>query len=199
MKDATSFDRAALERLLQRLGALLEAEKRAAAIVVVGGAALSLLGVVHRRTVDIDVIATGRVASGQPPKDLVVPAGVPEELGSSVARLTRDLGLPPGWMNTTVTTAGRLSLPSGFAERVMWRRYSGLWLGTAGRQDLIALKLHAAVDTDVRSRHFSDLLALNPSGEELATAAEWVRAQDAGAEFGRLVTEVMDHVLSRSQ
>ena len=198
MKDAGSFDRAALERLFERLGLLLDAERREAAIVVVGGAALSLLGVVERRTVDIDVIATGRVAGGKPPRELIVPAVLPPEIAESVARLARDLGLPPGWMNATVTTGGTMALPSGFAERVIWRRYGGLWLGIAGRPDLIALKLHAAVDTDVRSRHFSDLLALRPTRGDLQTAGEWVRGQDAGPEFNRLVTEVIDHVLARS-
>lgn len=198
MKDAASFDRAALERLLGQLGLLLDAEKRSVAIVVVGGAALSLLGVVDRRTVDIDVIATGRVAGGRPPSELVIPVELPAEISGGVARLTRDLGLPPGWMNATVAMGGRMSLPSGFAARVIWRRYGGLWVGIAGRQDLIVLKLHAAVDTDIRSRHFADLLALRPTREELQTAADWVRGQDEGTEFGRLVAEVIDHVIARS-
>lgn len=67
-------------------------------------------------------------------------------------------------------------------------------MGLAGRADLIALKLHAAVDTDVRSRHYRDLLALAPTPDELAEAAVWVRAQDAGEGFATLVTEVIAHV-----
>jgi hypothetical protein len=54
-----SFERDQLESLLQRLGEVLEAGGTSAAIVIVGGAALNLLGAISRATVDIDVIATG--------------------------------------------------------------------------------------------------------------------------------------------
>lgn len=58
MKDTLSSSE--IEATLRRLGELLEHAGRNAAIVVVGGAALNLLGVVQRNTVDIDVIAVGK-------------------------------------------------------------------------------------------------------------------------------------------
>jgi hypothetical protein len=178
---------------------LLEAHHRSASIVVVGGAALNLLGVIARATVDIDVIATGPGTGDLPPATLVVPAGLPAELRAAVDRLTRDLNLPEGWINTTVTCRGQQKLPPGFAERVQWRPYGALWVGLAGRRDLIALELHAAADTDLHSRHTSDLPALRPAPEELDAAGAWVRTQDAGPEFPTLVTQVIAYVAARTQ
>ena len=46
-----------LEELLNAVGSHLEAQESEAAIVVVGGATLSVLGIVDRTTKDVDVIA----------------------------------------------------------------------------------------------------------------------------------------------
>ncbi len=197
MKDAYSGKE--LESLLQRLGQSLQERGRTAAIVVVGGAALNLLRIVDRTTVDIDVIALGIPRVGRAPTTVEVPAQLPAEIAEEVERMTRDLGLAPGWINTTVTSGGHLVLPPGFADRVVWRREAGLWLGLAGRWDLITLKLHAAADTDLSSRHVADLLALGPSADELETAAQWVVTQDAGPEFPNLVARVVRHVLTHAR
>jgi len=197
MKD--SFDRDHLLALIRQLGELLQARGETAAIVVVGGAALSLKGLVSRATVDIDVIAIGGGSSKAPPSVLIVPMDLPANLRSAVDRLTRDLGLPPSWMNTFVTCGGTQRLPPGFADRVEWQEHQGLWLGIAGRYDLIALKLHAAIDTDIRSRHTSDLLALRPTTEELESAGAWVRSQDAGPDFQGLVSQVISHVTANAR
>ncbi len=190
----TAFTPARLRAVLADLGRLLPAGEPAAAIVVVGGAALSLGGVVDRATVDVDVVAVGDGNTVRPPGQLVIPARLPEAIEAAAARLARDLGLPHGWLNTAVTMGGTLVLPAGFEARIQWESFGGLWVGLAGRADLIALKLHAAVDTDVRSRHYRDLLALAPTPDELAEAAVWVRGQDAGEGFATLVTEVIAHV-----
>lgn len=44
---------------------------------------------------------------------------------------------------------------------------------------MIALKLFAAIDRGPRSVHMQDLLRLEPSDEELESAAAWVGTQDA--------------------
>lgn len=124
---------------------------------------------------------------------------LPPEILAAAARLARDLGIPPDWINVVVAEGGRLTLPPGFAERVRWERLGGLWLGLAGRWDLIALKLHAAVDTDIRSRHFADLLALAPKAGELDSAAEWVRSRDAGPGFSELLDQVIQHVRAHAR
>lgn len=185
--------------LLARLGELLEAHGPPVAIVVVGGAALNLLGVIQRSTVDIDVIAIGRDVTSTSPGRIVEPQGLPPELAADVARLTRDFDLPPAWINTTVAMQWRTGLPPGFEGRIGWRHLGGLWLGLADRQDLVALKLHAAADNDRRSRHLADLIALRPTAEELKAAVEWVEGQDAGPAFRGILQEVVAHVATHTR
>jgi hypothetical protein len=196
MMDTLSPDQ--IPMLLQRVGEILQDGGKELGIVIVGGAALNLLGVIRRTTVDVDVIALARStrAGGRP--ILIEPRGLPAELAEAAARVARDFGLPPRWVNTDVASQWRTGLPPGLVERVEWRRYGGLNVGIPGRPDLIALKLHAAVDNDPQSRHVQDLVALRPSREELNTAGNWVRAQDAGAGFSRIVDQVIDHVAART-
>lgn len=182
-----------LERALQAAGELLRAEGAEAAIVVVGGASLSLLGFLSRTTRDVDVIARLRN-----PEDgdattrlLIPPAPFPEPLARAVRTVARDFGLPVDWMNADVALQWRSGLPPGLADDLAWRRYSALRVGLAGRSSLIALKLFAAVDGGPRGVHFQDLLALHPTDGELEEAAAWVRTQDASAVFVQMVGEVV--------
>jgi hypothetical protein len=87
-------------------------------------------------------------------------------------------------------------LPESLSESIEWRWYGGLEVGFAGREPLIALKLFAAVDRDRRSVHYQDLVALEPSAEELNRAARWVKPQDTGASFSELVDQVVHSVLA---
>jgi len=196
---ARAFSKDQLAGFLARLGELLPPDQARESIVVVGGAALNLQGVVNRATVDVDVIATGTGGPHRPPDAVRVSSEFSDRLQAALQRLTRDLGLPEGWLNTTVTDGGRFTPPPGFASRLEWRQFGHLWVGLAGRQDLIALKLHAAADTDVQSRHTSDLIALRPSAEELRLAEAWVLDQDAGAEFPAIVSRVVSHVVTHTR
>ena len=105
--------------------------------------------------------------------------------------MARDLGLPSAWLNVTVAETGQFILPPGFAQRIAWERLDGLWLGIAGRWDLIALKLHAAADHDRRSRHFADLLALQPTPAELESAGRWIRTRDPSPAFAEVLSQVI--------
>jgi hypothetical protein len=184
-----------LNRALQATGDLLERHKQRAAIVVVGGTALNLLGVISRSTNDVDVIATATPRDEGPPEQVRAPDPLPAALRDAIATVTRDLGLPSTWLNTTVASQWQTGLPSGFAERITWRRYGGLWVGLAGRLDLIHFKLYAAAD-DVgpASRHFKDLVALAATAEELTAAAEWIASQDPSAAVADAVRRVIVHV-----
>lgn len=166
-----------IERVLAAVGELLAADGHEERIIVVGGAALFLLGVVKRATEDVDVIALGRV--GARGVEATAPEPMPPHLLEAVARVARDLGLPPDWMNTTVASQWQTGLPPGFTEGISWRPYDGLLVGLPGRFPLICLKLYAAADQKgPESRHYQDLLALAPSAGELTLAAEWIRTQD---------------------
>jgi hypothetical protein len=68
-------------------------------------------------------------------------------------------------------------------------------VGIVGRYDLIFFKLFAAADDIGTSGvHYQDLIALEPTAEELSAAARWVRGQDASPVFGDILEQVMTHV-----
>jgi hypothetical protein len=185
---------------LAAAGDLLARRGEHAAIVVVGGTALNLLGIVSRVTRDVDVIAIGTPSREGEPADLRAPDRLPQPLADVIATVSRDLGLPIDWLNTVVAVPGRVALPPGFALRLSWRQYGGLWVGIVGRFDLICLKLHAAADqADAGSRHFADLMALAPSDEDLAAAVAWVRTQDPSAPMALVLDLVIEHVRKTRQ
>ncbi len=68
-----------------------------------------------------------------------------------------------------------------------------LWLGLADRHDLILMKLYAAADSQGPSSvHYQDLLALEPTHDELDAAAVWVRTQDVSPEFSSILDQVVE-------
>lgn len=186
-----------LNRALQATGELLARRGQTAAVVIVGGTALNLLGVIERATRDVDVIAAATPRARGDPRTIRPPDPLPQPLLDVIAIVARDLGLPPDWMNTTVGGQWQSGLPRGFASRIAWRREGGLWIGLAGRLDLIYLKLYAAAD-DVgpTSRHYKDLVALRPTQDELARARSWIRRQDPSPDVARAVESVVRHVLA---
>lgn len=181
-----------IELALQRLGEILAAEGNAYRLVIIGGAALNLLGLIERGTVDVDVLAFGASASAEgivPP-----PEPLPTELTRAAARVAFDMSLPADWLNAGPADLWRHGLPEGIETRLTWRRFGSLEVGIVARVDLISFKLYAAVNGGPGGVHTRDLLALQPSPVELSAAAEWVAVQDAGPEFPRLLAEAMAYV-----
>ena len=94
-----------VERALRALGEILAALGERVGIVVLGGAALNLLGVVERLTTDVDVLALGHPGRRS---RLSRPDPLPPVLVSAVERVARDLGLSPDWLNAAVSSRPRL-------------------------------------------------------------------------------------------
>jgi uncharacterized nucleotidyltransferase DUF6036 len=190
-----------LDQALHAVGQLLARRAQSAAIVVVGGTALNLLQVVVRATRDVDVIATATPRSDGPPSDVLPPEPLPKVLSDAIQTVARDLGLPSDWLNTTVGAQWKTGLPLGFASRVIWHADAGLWVGVAGRLDLIYLKLYAAADDiSPASRHFTDLLALRPTADELAAARTWItETQDPSPTMAQALQAVTAHVRATSR
>ncbi len=183
-----------LEAALRALGELLAAADEPAAVVVVGGATLNLLGVVRRATNDVGVIArASRDEDGALRLERAEP--FPPGLTRGIRTVARDFGLSEDWMNAAVEAQWATGLPPGLLEDTTWRNYGGgLDVGLVGRRTLIALKLFAAADGGRLSVHLQDLRALSPTSAELESAAEWVRAQDAAPEWSSIVQDVIRHV-----
>lgn len=100
----------ALAEQLWSLGAQLE-------IVVIGGSALTALGLVRRATRDVDLLAISENGELRPADPL------PEALRTARDRVARDFELDENWLNAGPTDLLKWGLPAGFMTRVVARRY----------------------------------------------------------------------------
>jgi hypothetical protein len=173
-----TLSREAIEDALRRVGERLYAAGYPASLVIAGGAALSLLGVIERATSDVDVIAWRDFGPGAelcPP-----PNPLPLILRRAVEAVGVELGLDPNWFDLRVAEEWKYGLPVGFGDRVHWRTFGGaLSIGVAARPDLIYLKLVAAAD-GIHPRHLQDLLRLAPTDAELDHAVHEARRTNVG-------------------
>ena len=182
-----------LSEAVDALGEILAAQGESAVVVVVGGTAMIVQGFVERATSDVDIIAIARDINAGRQGTIEPPEPLPESLVPAISRVARDFNLPDDWMNTTAGLQWKTGLPPGFADRIHWRQYGGLWLGLADRHDLILMKLYAAVDSEGPSSvHYQDVLALKPTHDEIDAAAIWARSQDTSPEFSRILDQVVD-------
>lgn len=145
--------------------------------VVIGGAALVLLGVIDRQTKDCDVLHP------RLPEDVA-------EAAREFAASLRAAGeaLDDGWLNNGPASLVPL-LPPGWQDRLQVAfEGEALLLRTLGRAELLRSKLFALCD---RGIDLGDCLALAPSPTELAEALPWVEYQDANPDWPRHVQEVL--------
>ncbi len=134
--------------------------------VIVGGAALSLLGVTVRTTDDCDVL------------DPVIP----DDIASAASEFGQSFGLVADWLNCKshdfVGIPG--CLPEGWRRRLQVAFEGGaLRLQTLGRVDLLCTKLVALVD---RGTDYADCVALAPSAAELQECWPFVRDYEGNPE-----------------
>jgi hypothetical protein len=137
-------------------------------IVVIGGSALTALGLVMRATRDVDLVAIaadGELRSAEP---------LPESLRVARDRVARDFDLDDNWLNSGPTDLLIWGLPEGFLTRL----------------DQIHFKLYAMVD-QAGGRHEADLRALYPSAEELIAAAHWSTTHDPSPGYRMVLLEAL--------
>ena len=163
---------------LVALGELLGHRQQEVELVVIGGGALLLDGVISRPTKDLDAVA--RVESGT----LTSSEPLPGFLEEAVADIARAYNLDPEWLNGRPTSLLDLGLPEGLLERTRVLTFGPLTLRTVHRIDQIHFKLYATIDWGgPESKHYQDLIALNPTREELETAFAWCRTHDISEAF----------------
>lgn len=182
-----------LFRALEALGELLATRGQAYTCIVAGGASLAALGVLHRVTGDVDVMAI----RDETAQLVLAPERFPTFLETAIREVGREFNLPANWMNTQMATGLRAGMPPGFADRLTWREFGGLQVGFIGRRDLIALKLEAASDDPPHGRtnvHLGDLVSLDALPEELDEAAQWVLSVNVDPRRIETLTWVKDHV-----
>ena len=146
-------------------------------ILVCGGSALNVLGLVQRTTEDVDVLAY--VMRNKEGKISIVKAEpLINELSVAAKIVARDFNLPDKWLNPGPASAVDLGLPLGLMNRVITRKFGKkLIIHFLGRFDQIHFKLYAAVDQGA-GKHLDDLLALKPTSEEIENAARWSMTHD---------------------
>jgi hypothetical protein len=134
--------------------------------VILGGSALSLLGVVTRTTDDCDVLAP--------------------ENPADVAAAARDFaalsGIDAEWLNSKAHDFVAIPgcVPEGWRTRLRVAfTGSSLHLLTLGHLDLLCTKLVALVDRGIA---YQDCVALNPSLEELRAAWPFVEQYEGNAD-----------------
>lgn len=132
--------------------------------VVIGGAALALLGIVSRTTDDCDVLHPTISA------DIAAAARA-----FAAARTNAGEVLADGWFNNGPASLARV-LPAGWEDRLE-PLFAGaaLRLRCLGRADLLRSKLFALCD---RALDLADCVALAPTRPELQALTEWLEQQD---------------------
>ncbi len=174
-----------LDDALAVLGALLQDRRKTYEIVLIGGGALLLQGLLDRPTKDLDMVA--RVEGGT----WIEAEPLPEPLQEAIAEVAAALDLPDKWLNAGPTLLMRFGLPEGFADRTSRRTWGSLVVHLAARVDQVALKLYAAVDQGPTSRHFGDLRKLQPTPDELLRSARWCRTHDPSEGFYEMLRQAL--------
>jgi len=157
-------------------------------LVICGGSALIATGLVHRTTRDVDIVAM--LKDGMVPSD---PEPLPPELENAARKVAASLGLPTDWLNCGPCDLFRMGLPGGFLERLARRDIgANLTVFFIGRTDQIHFKLYASVDRG--GYHIEDLLALQPSDDELVEAGKWSMTHDVSDGYKMMLKELLREI-----
>ena len=156
MKDFTRL-LPAFDEFLSRKGLHFEA-------VVIGGAAMQLLGLTTRTTKDCDVLTPE------------IPVALKEAAGEFASRH----GLAAEWFNNGPRSLIR-DLPQDWREHLV-ELYRGraLVIRTLCRLDFIRSKLFAFVD---RGIDIDDLEKLNPTHQEIEKVIPWLKERDGNPDW----------------
>jgi hypothetical protein len=177
--------RETLDVILAALAEQLRSLDAQQEIVVIGGSALTALGLVKRATRDVDLLAIAEDGELHPAEPL------PGALRTARDRVARDFDLAENWLNGGPTDLLTWGLPVGFMTRVVTRHYgNALTVHFAGRVDQIHFKLFAMVD-QAGGRHEADLRALQPSKDELIAAARWSVTQDPSPGYRMVLMDAL--------
>ncbi len=122
-------------------GRLARNEAQPVGIVVCGGAALIVTGLLSRTTSDVDVVALLDDSEG-----LIAPVPLPDSLLHAAREVAETMQLPENWLNNGPSRDEgglfQMGLPEGFRERLHAQEYgSHLTVCFIDRVDQIHIKL----------------------------------------------------------
>jgi len=179
------FDSAgSIRESLKKLGVLLDKRKLPEVTVLIcGGAALNLSGLLTRTTADVDALG---IAAGD-----TALAPLPVWLCECADEIAREKGLEQEWFNDAASVLQTVGLPDGILRRSSRMRFGRcLEVAIASRLDLIALKCFAALDPKSGERHLGDLVDLAPDADELAFAAKWLLDRPTSPQFRQALADL---------
>jgi hypothetical protein len=149
--------------------------------IIIGGAALSILGITSRVTNDIDVMRPGQL---------------PQSVKSAAHSFALHMNLPENWLNCGPADIEKY-LPHDWEKRVV-TLFNGkhLKLITLGRQEFLMTKCWAYCD---RERDLDDILAMKPSTAELDIVVKWLEPLDANPAWPSFVKKMIDGIRARCE
>jgi hypothetical protein len=159
------------------------------ALLICGGSALNLAGLVDRPTRDVDVLGLVKGAK----ETSVVAEPLPEEVSRAAHLVATDLNLPSDWLNDSALAVHRLGLPTGILQRSQRLEFGPcLTVYVIGRQDQAALKLYAALDHQKGRRHLEDLAAIDPTAAEMRFAIQWLLDRKTSQGFRKAICKICE-------
>jgi len=189
--------------VLSRLAALMEdAGCPPVGLLVCGGAALNVLGIVQRGTRDVDVICVVEDTGGE--VRFIGGDRLPFDLPRLIDDVARDSGLPmkdrqgnplpddQKWLNLGPHRLLEFGLPDGIEKRLTKKQYSPrLTVYFIGREDQIPLKLYACLISHREAVHTLDLYKIDPTEDEMRAGVAWLTARSITAHHRTKLREIL--------
>lgn len=170
------------EDLRRLLGLLDAAIHESLEVYLIGGANLIAQNLIHRETLDIDVI---------------VPPEFPPTVQKAVKEIAANEKIPNKWINTMPSSDARFLTPA-WKERCSLF-YEGHWLRVLllSRKDMLGLKIAAAFDR--KKRDAEDILEMDPTEEEWAFGHEWARNYDGNPDWPKWIDELVKELKAKQR
>ncbi|MFA7345085.1 MAG: hypothetical protein WC003_12345 [Terrimicrobiaceae bacterium] len=146
-----------------------------------GGSGLCVLEILSRSTKDVDALAF--IVDGHTLKSI---EAFSPEMNLAILKTAQIHGLEEDWFNAEATILLKHGLPEGILERSTQhaRQYGPcLRVQFIGRADQVALKLYAAMDPAKGRRHEEDLVAMDPTKEEIKHGLNWLLSWPSNEAF----------------
>ena len=175
-------NKADVKRALTELGrqmALRDADP--VTVLCCGASALCVVGALSRRTLDVDAVAMID-ADGE----IVAVEEFSPEMNDAISAAGLSLALDRHWFNLAARAILVRGLPAGALERSALHSVDFgpcLTVRFMDRIDLIALKMAAALDPLEGRRHAEDLVAIDPTREELKHGTDWIATWPSSPAF----------------
>ena len=179
-----------IEKIFTALNKNIKFNKgRKISIVVCGGTALFVMGLINRTTRDVDVLG---LVDEKNKGTISYLKKFPDWFLKSANTVARDFNLPDDWINLGPAEQIKSGLPEGLFKRLKRKEYGKhLNVYFISRIDQIFFKLYASLDRG--GYHVDDLWELEPTEKELFNACRWVLTQDVSAGFKSILLSFLNN------